>query len=155
MDEYYGYQTGPTRRQMLARLIIGGLALFIVIALLIWFLFFRNPGESKTADKAKSTETSQSTDSNSNGKKTTNSDNSDATSDIDSGSSSNKHSSSSRDATDSTSSSDSSTDDSTGKKASSPEDLSNTGPGDVVALFVVAVLAGAAFRRYQLAHRSI
>src|SRR5690242_5726916 len=60
MDEYYGYQTGPTKRQMLARIIIGGVALFILIGLLIWFLFFRHPNADKVAEKTKSTESSQS-----------------------------------------------------------------------------------------------
>ena len=162
MDPYSYPNATNTNRTALLRLIIGVALVLMIGFLIVWLIFFRHPNNKNTA-ASKAAETSQqanqkaaistkssgSTGTGTSSSSTTNS----------SASSAGKTPSSTTGSTSSqsapASTSQSTTSAATGKTGSSVgnTDLSNTGPGDVIGLVAVAIVAGTVLRRYQLARR--
>jgi cytoskeletal protein RodZ len=133
----------PERRYVvtaLMRYIVAAVLFVILVGLFAWFFFFRgtNDTDNKAAESGKSNQSSsqQVTDKSSNNKN-----NSTTNKNSDNKSTSTQNTNASSDGT--------STNNQSGSSSSS-EELANTGPGDVVVLFAVAVLAGTGFRWYQL-----
>ncbi len=167
MDEYYGsYPVGPNRRQIILRLVAVAVALLVIGAIVIWLLFFHHKpasviskvGRVETAQqhtaksspkpapqtgqtKSQSSGSSRSTTGTSANSNQTGS----ATTTQTSGSTSNTHSSDTAGT---------STNQGT-QKNSNAADLSKTGPGSVIGLFVLTVVLTASLRRWQLGRRSI
>ena len=156
MDNYeYVPPQQPARRTIILCLIgfiLSALAIVALVYFLVWFIFFRNPDTAKTSNKGTATSQTQS--------------GSNSSRDSDSGSTSNGTSSSGTSGTNATnngtqsggtsnSSSNSSgsasknTNGSSTSKTPASGNLSNTGPGDVLAVFVATVIIATIVRRLQ------
>jgi cytoskeletal protein RodZ len=153
MDNYeYVPPKQADRRTLILRLIgvvVAAIAIVALIYFLVWFIFFRDPDTSKTTSKKNGSESSQSA-SGSNSASDNDSDTSSGSSDDQDTSTS---SSSDAKADEDANKSDSTTSGTGSKDSNGAKDLSETGPGDVVAIFLATVVIAAVLRRLQLQSR--